>query len=136
MTEFSVCDPQTPKRCIEALNDSFDSIKEMVAEYKPKETTQDYAIIYYKGDIKNGQSLYVDKECENAIPVYCQYGGTNRYVGTLDGKEITFIVDLENVLIYQPYRLRIVNQRNGLTKDSFYYSTGALEGEENDNNNK
>ena len=136
MTEFSVCDPQTPKRCIEALNDSFDSIKQMVGEYKPKETVQDYAIIYYKGDIKNGQSLYVDKECENAIPVYCQYGGTNRYVGTLDGKEITFIVDLENVLIYQPYRLRIVNQRNGLTKDSFYYSTGALEGEENDNNDK
>ena len=126
MTEFSVCDPQTPKRCIEALNSSFDSIKEMVAEYKPKETVQDYAVIYYKGDIKNGQSIYVEKECENAIPVYCQYGGAHKYVGTLDGKEITFITDLEDVFIYQPYRLKIVNQRNGLTKDSFYYSSGAL----------
>lgn len=127
MTEFSVCDPQTPKRCIEAINGSFDSIKEMIAEYKPKETIQDYAVIFYKGDIKEGQSLYVDKECENAIPVYCQYSGANRYVGTLDGREVTFVVDLENVTIYQPYRLRIINQRNGLTKDSFYYTTGALD---------
>ena len=78
MTEFSVCDPQTPKRCIEAINGSFDSIKEMIADYKPKETVQDYAIIFYKGNIKEGQSLYVDKECENAIPVYCQYGGRSR----------------------------------------------------------
>ena len=60
MTEFSVCDPQTPKRCIEAINGSFDSIKEMIADYKPKETVQDYAIIFYKGNIKEGQSLYVD----------------------------------------------------------------------------
>lgn len=127
MTEFSVCDPQTPKRCIEAINGSFDSIKEMIAEYKPKETIQDYAVIFYKGDIKEGQSLYVDKECENAIPVYCQYSGANRYVGTLDGREVTFVVDLENVTIYQPYRLRIINQRSGLTKDSFYYNTGALD---------
>lgn len=127
LTDFSVCDPQTPKRCIEAINSSFDSIKEMVAEYKPRETVQDYAILYYQGDVKNGQTLYVEKECESAIPIYCQYGGTNRYVGTLDGRMITFIVDLENVLIYQPYRLRLVNQRNGLTKESFYYNSGALD---------
>lgn len=135
MTEFSVCDPQTPKRCIEAINGSFDSIKEMVAEYKPKETVQDYAVIFYKGDIKEGQSLYVDKECENAIPVYCQYGGTHKYVGTLDGKEITFITDLEDVIIYQPYRLKIINQRNGITKDSFYYNNVNSE-VSNDNNNR
>ena len=135
MTEFSVCDPQTPKRCIEAINGSFDSIKEMIADYKPKETVQDYAIIFYKGNIKEGQSLYVDKECENAIPVYCQYGGTNKYVGTLDGKEITFITDLEDVIIYQPYRLKIINQRNGLTKDSFYYNNVNSE-VSNDNNNR
>lgn len=134
MTEFSVTDPQTPKRCIEAINGSFDSIKEMVAEYKPKETVQDYAVIFYKGDIKEGQSLYVDKECENAIPVYCQYGGTHRYVGILDGKEVTFITDLEDVVIYQPYRLKIVNQRkNGITKDSFYYNNVNSE-VANDNN--
>ena len=133
MTEFSVCDPQTPKRCIEAINGSFDSIKEMIADYKPKETIQDYAIIFYKGDIKEGQSLYVDKECENAIPVYCQYGGINKYVGTLDGKEVTFITDLEDVIIYQPYRLKIINQRNGITKDSFYYNNINSE-VSNDNN--
>ena len=133
MTEFSVCDPQEPKRCIEAINGSFDSIKEMIADYKPKETVQDYAIIFYKGDIKEGQSLYVDKECENAIPVYCQYGGTNKYVGTLDGKEVTFITDLEDVIIYQPYRLKIINQRNGITKDSFYYNNINSE-VSNDNN--
>ena len=132
MTEFSVCDPQTPKRCIEAINGSFDSIKEMIADYKPTETVQDYAVIFNKGDIKEGQSLYIDKECENAIPIYCQYNGANRYVGTLDGREVTFVVDLENVTIYQPYRLRIINQRNGLTKDSFYYNTGVLD----DNNSR
>lgn len=134
MVEFSVTDPQTPKRCIEAINGSFDSIKEMIADYKPKETMQDYAVIFYKGDIKEGQSLYVDRECENAIPVYCQYGGTHRYVGTLDGREVTFITDLEDVVIYQPYRLAIVKQRNGITKDSFYYNNVNNEEVSDDNN--
>lgn len=112
---FSVSDPQTEKRVVNALNTSFDSIKNIVNEYKPVTTVQEYGLISYYGEIKEGKSIFTARKSEAAIPVFAQYYGVYEYVGTLEGKTIKFIKTLEDkATIYQPYRIAVVKDRTGI----------------------
>lgn len=124
---FSITDPQTSKRCIEALNDSFDSIKMMVGNYTPKTTKQDYAVLFYNGPIKEGSKIYVTEPAESAIPIYAQYLGTFIYVGDLVERTLAFSTTLEDddYLIYQPYRTAIVKETIGLNSGDRFYSNDS-----------
>jgi hypothetical protein len=119
---FSVSDPQTEKRVVNALNTSFDSIKNIVNEYKPVTTVQDYGLISYYGEIKEGKNIYVSRKSEAAIPVFAQSYGVYEYVGTLEGNTISFVKTLEDkATIYQPYRIAIVKDRTGILAGGHTY---------------
>lgn len=128
MDNFSITDPQTPKRCIEALNDSFNSIKDLVANYQPKTTQQDYAVLYYVGPIVEGNKIYVKTPVEAATPVFAQYYGALKYVGDLVDTTLAFSTTLSteenemaDFIIYQPYRVAIVKDDVGLNNVDMFY---------------
>lgn len=114
MNDFSIADPNTNREIINSLNNSFNSIKEMVSNYVPKKTKQNYAILAYKGNIEKGKSLYVDQSALFQTNVYAVYGSSMKYVGVLVDKCITFSETLKYsdsdtlypAVIYQPYPIK------------------------------
>lgn len=93
---FSVADPQTDQRAINAMNVSFDSIKQMIKDYKPKETNQDFRILNYNGPIEKDKSIYVDVPADSPTQIFCQYGTVVKYVGTLKDNTLTFTETITN----------------------------------------
>lgn len=112
MEGFSLTDPSTSKRVINALNISFDSLADVINTYKPDYTTQDYAILTYTGFIEQNERIIVDEPAIEITPIFCQYGSELIYVGSLEDDKLTFSKSLVDgnqqpveLTIYQPYRI-------------------------------
>ena len=91
MTEFSVCDPQTPKRCIEAINGSFDSIKEKIADriIFPTVATENSVevtyenVVFASGEYKVNIVPFIKDEYNIVVT----YKADERFVNIYDAKE-------------------------------------------------
>lgn len=132
---FSVADPQTDQRAINAMNVSFDSIKQMIKDYEPRETNQDFRILNYRGKIEKDKSIFVDVAADSPTQIFCQYGSLMKYVGVLKDKTLTFSETItiggsgkdkddvwENAIIYQPYVRKIDRPKTEVNKEKIFDS--------------
>lgn len=140
-SSFSVADPQTDKRIVNALNRSFDSIQEMVDNYKPQITEQNFKILNWKGEIRKDKSISVSEPADIETPVFCFYGNTLKFIGVLVGYTLTFTETIETTneqgakepyqaLIYMPYRTGVSRNPVKLTKDNFYKGNNRIQVED------
>lgn len=146
---FSVSDPQTDQRAINAMNVSFDSIKQMIKDYKPKETNQDFRILNYNGKIEKDKSIYVDVPADSPTQIFCQYGTVMKYVGTLKDNTLTFTETItnggtgkdkdevyEHAIIYQTYVRKIDRPRTEINREKIFDKPLLKESETNEHNDQ
>lgn len=77
-------DKNTSKKCIDALNKSFNSIQNMIDNYSPEVTYQDYSVLYYSGVLTENYNTGLKPRFSSRIFGVNNFSTSYEYVGLLD----------------------------------------------------
>lgn len=101
---FQVSDSETSKITLDAINTSFDAIQEMITNFTPVETKQDYAALSYSGELIAGKAMLTTQPSIDNVDIYGSIGTSYVRCGTLNNYVFNPIITVSSVTIYQLYR--------------------------------
>lgn len=102
---FSVTDLNTDEKTVDALNTSFQSISDMVDDFIPFVTQQEYSVLQYNGYVSAGMSVQGFTPPTRQINVFGVVGTSYWLVGTLNTNGVLTFNISNYVTINQPYRV-------------------------------
>lgn len=112
MTEdegFALADSGTSAAAQDALNNSFNSISEMIDEYTNYVTPQDWETFTYSGSIIAGDTIDVGFTVDGSINIWGTHAGTTSYalLGVLQNNKFTPSITAIGCQISQIVRLKL-----------------------------
>lgn len=102
---FSVTDSNTDEKTVDALNTSLQSISDMVDDFVPFQTKQDYAVLNYSGYVSAGMAVGGFTPPSKNINVFGVVGTSYWLCGTLSTTGVLTFNVSNYVTINQPYRI-------------------------------
>ncbi len=102
---FNVTDSETSERTVDAINTSFRSIEEMIEDFTPFVTSQDFAVFQYSGYVEKDQEIKIPMTPPSkTINVFGVVGASYWLVGVLNTAGVFTSSVTQNVTINQPYK--------------------------------
>ena len=101
---FNVTDSETSERTVDAINTSFRSIEDMIEDFTPFVTSQDFSVFQYSGYVEKDQEIKGFTPPSQTINVFGVVGASYWLVGVLNTAGVFKSSVSQVVTINQPYK--------------------------------